>query len=186
MRLSPRILVLLIVAPVIFFSFAAPANAQRRDHLTDPESELIRFHQQLDKRIDIFIKAIDRRWAIINGTEQAKIKKGDKAEPEWGELPKGSRAELLGDIASILDEAITNIDDVSQHDEKNPLISRSLRKLTTATNGYVAQLNTLRQGTKDADELSAIERAMEQASQILEAGNQLPPPVADKKKKSDP
>lgn len=183
MRLNPRIPLLLIVAPVIFFSFAASANAQRRDHLTDPETELIRFHQQLDKRIEVFIKAIDRRWAIINGVEQGKAKKVDKAEPEWGDLPKGSRAELLSDIAAILDEAITNIDDVSQHDEKNPLISRSLRKLTTATNGYVAQLNALRQGTKDADELAAIGRGLEHASQIIEAGNQLPPPVTDSKKK---
>jgi hypothetical protein len=172
----------LFLAAVILFSFATPANAQRRDHLTDPESELIRFHQQLDKRIEVFIKAVDRRFAIINGAAEAKTKKLDKAEPEWGELPKGSRAELLGDIAAILDEAITNIDDVSQHDQKNPLISRSLRKLHTATNGYVAQFNTLREGNKNADELAAIERGLEQAAQIIEAGSQLPPPVTDKKK----
>ena len=186
MLVVPRTLILVIVTIVAAPSVVTVANGQRRDHLTDPESELIRFHQQLDKRIDVFIKAIDRRWAIINGLEQVKARKIEKGEPEWGDLPKGSRAALLSDIAAILDEAITNIDDVSQHDEKNPLISRSLRKLTVATNGYVAQLNGLRQQTKKDDELAAIERALENAAQILEAGNKLPPPAADKKKKNDP
>jgi hypothetical protein len=186
MRPSLRIPFLTIVATVLSFSFAASADAQKRDHLTDAESELVRFHQELDKRIEVFIRAIDRRWAIINGVEQVKTKSIVKGEPHWGEPPKGTRAQLLSDIAALLDEAITNIDDVSQHDEKNPLISRSLRRLTTAVNGYVTQLNALRTGTKDPDELAAIERSLDHASQILEVGNQLPPPSADKKKKNDP
>ena len=176
----------LVLLAVVSLSFSAIVIAQPRDHLTDKETELIRFHQQLDKRIEVFIKAIDRRFAMMNGLEQAKTKKIDKAEPEWGDLPKGSRAQLLGDIASILDEAITNIDDVSRRDEKSPLISRSLRKLTAATNGYVTQLKSMASQTKDADELSAIERVLQHAEQIIEVGNQLPPPSADKKKKDKP
>jgi len=182
MLLSPRILGRLIFIAVTTFSFAAIAIAQPRDHLTDQETDLVRFHQQLDKRIDVFIKAMDRRFAIINGLEQTKTKKLDKEEPDWGDLPKGSRAQLLGDIASILDEAITNIDDVSRRDEKSPLISRSLRKLTAATNGYVTQVKSIAAQTKDADELSAVERVLQQAEQIIEVGSQLPPPSADKKK----
>jgi hypothetical protein len=165
------------------------ADAQPRDHLTDQESELIRYHQQLDKRIDVFIKAIDRRFSIINGVTQAKTKKLDRDEPDWGDLPKGTRAQLLDDIAGILDEAITNLDDVSQHDEKNPLISRSLRKLTTAANVYVTQLNALRTQTKDADELVVIEKALDNAAQIIEAGNKLPAATLEKdkdKKKNKP
>ena len=186
MVLRARILVRLVLVAVASLSLAAIAAAQPRDHLTDQETDLIRFHQQLDKRMDVFIKAMDRRFAIINGVQQVKTKKIDKEEPEWGDLPKGTRAQLLGDIASILDEAITNIDDVSRRDEKNPLISRSLRKLTAATNSYVAQLKSLASQTKDADELSAIERVLQHAEQILEVGNQLPPPSTDKKKKNNP
>src|SRR5258708_28582817 len=92
------------------FLISGLVSAQTRDHLTDQETELVRFHQELDKRIEVFIKAIDRRFAIINGTAQPATKKSVKEEPEWGEVPKGTRAELLGDIAGILDEAITNID----------------------------------------------------------------------------
>ncbi|MGQ0762283.1 MAG: hypothetical protein ACT4OT_09770 [Acidobacteriota bacterium] len=186
MLLTQRILGRLVLLAVVSLSAATIAIAQPRDHLTDQETDLIRFHQQLDKRIDVFIKAMDRRFAIINGLEQAKTKKIDRDEPEWGNLPQGSRTQLLGDIAAILDEAITNIDDVSRRDEKSPLISRSLRKLTAATNGYVTQVKSMASQTKDADELSAIERVLQHAEQIIEVGSKLPAAVTDKKKKNDP
>ena len=159
------------------------ALAQTRDHLTDNETELVRYYQELDKRIDVFIKAADRRFAILNGLAQPPApKKKIKDEPDWGELPKGTRAELLSDIAGILDEAITNIDDVSRRDEKNPLISRSMRKLMAASNGYLNQLAALRSKAKDPDELAAIERAVDNVNQIIEVGNKLPPPAPDSNK----
>jgi hypothetical protein len=176
---------LLTTAP---FLFTRSASAQTRDHLTDREGELVRWNQELDKRTDVFIRAINLRFAIINGTvaPPAPPKKSNKDEPDWGDPPKGTRAELLGDIAGILDEAITNIDDVSRRDEKNPLLSRSLRKLTAATNGYLNQLNALRNQAKDPDEVAAIVRIRDYANQIIEVGNKLPPPAPDsdtKKKK---
>ncbi len=132
----------------------------------------------------IFIRAINLRFAIINGTAAPpKPKKSDKEEPDWGDPPKGTRAELLGDIAGILDEAITNIDDVSRRDEKNPLLSRSLRKLTAATNGYLNQINALKTQSKDPDELAAIVRIDDYANQIIEVGNKLPSPSPDTDKK---
>jgi hypothetical protein len=166
--------------------FAGSTAAQTRDHLTDPETDVIRFHRELDKRIEVFIKAADRRFAILNGTAQPATKKVVKDEPDWGEAPKGTRIELLGDIAGILDEAITNIDDVSRRDERNPLISRSLRKLTTAVSGYLTQLAALKTGTTNQDEIAAIERVADNANLIIEAGNKLPaatPEETGKKKK---
>ncbi|MDX6445042.1 MAG: hypothetical protein QOH71_2116 [Blastocatellia bacterium] len=161
-------------------------TAQTRDHLTEQETELVRFHQELDKRMEIFIRAIDRRFAIINGVKPAVTKKLVKDEPEWGDVPKGTRTELLGDISGILDEAITNIDDVSRRDEKNPLISRSLRKLTSSANGYAAQLTALRNQAKDPDELAAIDRAGDNLQQIIEVGNKLPAATEPDKKKKKP
>jgi hypothetical protein len=165
---------------------ATQAHAQKRDNLTDDETELIRFHQELDKRIEVFIKAADRRFAIINGTAQPSTKKLMKDEPDWGDIPKGTHAALLSDIAGILDEAITNIDDVSSRDPRNPLVSRSLRKLTTAANGYLNQIAALRSKTNDPDEIAAMERVVDNANQIIEAGGKLgpaPPPEDNKKKK---
>jgi hypothetical protein len=165
----------------------AQVFAQKRDDLTDAETDLIRFHQEIDKRIEVFIKAADRRFAILNGTAQPSSKKLIKDEPDWGEVPKGTRAELLSDIAGILDEAITNIDDVSRRDEKNPLVSRALRKLTTAANGYLNQISALRSKTNDPDEIAAMERVAENANQIIEAGGKLgAAPVEDNKKKKKP
>jgi len=187
-RASARMAAIVTLQVALFTGvllIAVSASTQTREHLTDQETELVRFNQELDKRIDVFIKAMDRRFAIINGTAQPVAKKLMKDEPEWGDLPKGTHPELLGDIAGILDEAITNIDDVSRRDEKNPLISRALRKLTTAANGYLTQLATLRNQTKDADEQAAIERVADNANQIIEVGAKLPPQATepDKKKK---
>jgi hypothetical protein len=153
---------------------AISASAQR-DHLTDPETDLVRFYQEIDKRTEVFIKAADRRFAIINGTAQPATKnKSEKDEPGWGDIPKGTHAQLLGDIAGILDEAITNIDNVSSRDPKNPLVPRALRKLTAAVNGYIQQLNSLKTKTTDADEIAALERINDEAKEIIEASGHLP------------
>ena len=173
--------------------FTVSINAQR-DHLTDAETDLVRYWQQLDKRTEVFIKAADRRFAIINGATPAPIKKSEKEEPDWGDVPKGTRAQLLGDVAGILDEAINNIDNAATRDSKNPLITRALRKLNNAANGYVQQLNSLKAKTTDADEIAAIERINDEAKEIIEASGHLVSGAAedqadkkdkDKKKKPD-
>jgi hypothetical protein len=174
---------MLAVFGVAAFTFVA-ATAQTRDHLTDPETELVRDNQQLDKRTEVFIKAIDRRFAIITGAPQAAPKKKEKTSEVWGELPTGTHAQLLEDIAGILDEAITNIDDVSRRDEKNPMISRSVRALTAASNRYLTQLTTLKNQTKDPDELAAIDHIADNANQIIEVGNKLPAATAQGEKQT--
>ncbi len=186
MKCHPLPTLFSIAILAICFLFTGGVSAQTRDHLTDTETDVIRFHQELDKRIEAFIKAADRRFAILNGTGLPATKKVMTDEPDWGEVPRGTRAELLGDIAGILDEAITNIDDVSRRDERNPLISRSLRKLTAAANGYLTQLTALRTRTTDADEVAAIERVADNANLIIEAGKKLPAAAPEDKKKKKP
>jgi hypothetical protein len=183
-----RTLILTLPGALFFVLFLSNGYvaAQTRDHLTEQETELVRFHQELDKRMEIFIKAIDRRFAIINGVKPPTTKKLVKDEPEWGDVPKGTRPELLGDISGILDEAITNIDDVSRRDEKNPLISRSLRKLTASANGYATQIIALRNQAKDPDELAALDRVADNLQQILEVGSKLPAATEPDKKKKKP
>ena len=164
---------------------AISATGQQRDHLTDAETDLVRFYQEIDKRTDVFIKAADRRFAIINGAAQPATKKLVKDEPEWGDPPKGNRTELLGDIAGILDEAISNIDNVASRDAKNPLLSRSLRKLSTAANGYLNQLNSIKTKVTDPDEVAAIERVGDEVKEIMDASGHLASgaPEADDKGK---
>jgi acyl-CoA reductase-like NAD-dependent aldehyde dehydrogenase len=106
-----------------------------------------------------------------------------KDAEKWGDLPTGSRAELVSDIARILDEAITNIDDVSTRDERNPLIPKSLRKLATAVNTIMEQLKPLAVEAKSDAEITSFELLNEDAQSILEAVMKLPPEV-DKKAKA--
>ena len=166
--------------------FAHTANAQKRDHLTPQEVDLVKEAQALDKRIDVFIKAADRRLLVMNGgacTLDAKNAKQLKKDAErWGELPTGTRAELVTDIARILDEAITNIDDVSARDERNPLIPKSLRKLAQAVNTMMEQLKPLRAQIKTDSEIASFESLNEGAQSILEAATKLPPEVEKKAK----
>jgi hypothetical protein len=164
---------------------AISATGQQRDHLTDAETDLVRFYQEIDKRTDVFIKAADRRFAIINGAAQPATKKLVKDEPEWGDPPKGNRTELLGDIAGILDEAITNIDNVASRDAKNPLLSRSLRKLSTAANGYLNQLNSIKTKVSDPDEVAALERVGDEVKEIMDASGHLPTGAPEESKPQD-
>ena len=169
---------------VLFLGSTFVAGAfQRRDHLTEKEVDLVKEAQVLDKRIDVFIRAAERRMMVINNSSAANAKQLKKESERWGELPTGSRAELVGDIARILDEAITNIDDVSSHDERNPLIPKALRKLAQSVNSMMAQLKPISTEAKSEAEIASFEKLNEDAQSILEAATKLPPEVEKKAKK---
>jgi hypothetical protein len=178
---------LLTVAVVLCAGFAVQAVTPQRDHLTPQEVDLVKEAQILDKRIDVFIRAAERRLMVINNSAPAaaNTKQLKKESERWGELPTGSRAELVGDIARIFDEAITNIDDVSARDERNPLIAKSLRKLAAAVNTILGQLKPLSTEAKSDAEVASFEMLNEDAQSILEAANKLPPEIVDKKAKKN-
>jgi hypothetical protein len=171
---------LLTLSISLFVAFSVQAQ---RDHLTQQEVDLVKEAQILDKRIDVFIKAAERRMMVITNSAPANAKQLKKDSERWGELPTGSRTELVSDIARILDEAITNIDDVSSRDERNPLIAKSLRKLAQAVNSIMAQLKPLSAEAKSEAEIASFELLHEDAQSILEAATKLPPEIVDKKAK---
>ncbi len=158
------------------------SSPQGRDHLTSQEVELVKEAQILDKRVEIFIKAVDRRMLVINNAAEANAKLLKKDSEKWGELPTGTRAELMNDISRILDEAITNIDDVSARDEKNPLIPKALRKLATAATRVVEQLRPIAGQIKGDSETSTFDQLTENAESIIQAANKLPAVVEKKSK----
>jgi hypothetical protein len=169
---------LLLTLPVQAFSL------QKRDHLTPQEVDLVKEAQILDKRIEVFIKAAERRVIVINGAAANNAKQLKKDAEKWGELPAGSRFELVGDIARIFDEAITNIDDVSARDERNPLIPKALRKLATSVTSIMEQIKPVRTQAKTEADMASLESLNEYAQSILEAANKLPPEVDKKAKKN--
>lgn len=185
--MTARAPILLLTAMLTFSSTSLAAILQSRDHLTPQEIELVKDAQELDKRVDVFIKAADRRLLVLNSagaaTDATAAKQLKKDAETWGELPTGSRAELIGDIAKIFDEAITNIDDVALRDEKNPLISKALRKLAAAASRIVEQLKPAEAQATGSAELSSFDQLTENVESILEAATKLPPPAAEKKGK---
>jgi hypothetical protein len=180
--MTARLSILLLTFVAILVLCSTALGFQAREHLTAQEIELVKDAQILDKRIDIFIKAADRRVLALNGTDATSAKQLKKDSESWGELPSGTRAELIGDIARIFDEAITNIDDVSARDENNPLIPKALRKLAAAASRIVEQLKPAEAQAKGDAELNSFDQLTENAESILQAANKLPPPVEKKGK----
>jgi lipopolysaccharide export LptBFGC system permease protein LptF len=173
-------------ACVLFFlsSIAAPqASAQKRDYMTDAESELVREAQEIDKRIDVLVKMIDRRFAVINNAAL----KTEKNSEKWGEPPTGSRIELLSDISKLLQKAIDDIDDVAAHNRMDSkLFPKAMNSLAEASNRYLSQLKSVYDQSPDQKEKGLISGASEFCRQIIEASAKVPKdlPKDEKKKKS--
>lgn len=163
---------LLLTLSSVLSLHAAPATS--RDYLTPEEVEQVKLAQIIDQRIDVFIKAAERRLLVLSGAG-ASSKQTAKEQKIWGDLPKGTRVELIMDIANILDAAINNIDDVAVRDEKNRLIPKALRKLAEAANRIQIQLAAIREQTQDNSEHRAIEEALRNVEEILGASSKLPP-----------
>jgi hypothetical protein len=165
---------LLFLAAMLPTFALAPAVA--RDYLTPKEEERVKEAQILDKRIEVFIKAAERRLLALTDRNAATTKQAQKDLEKWGELPAGTRAELIMDIANIFDAAVTNIDDVALRDESNRLLPKALRKLAEAATRFQAQLAPMHAQTQDVTERNAIEKVLENVQEILAAANKLPPP----------
>ena len=180
--MSTRILLFTLIS--LFSGLVAHAATSQRDYLTPQEVDLVKEAQELDRRTDVFIKAAERRLLVINGTAAANAKQLKKDAERWGELPAGSRPELVSDIARIVDAAIDNIDNVSEHDERNPLVAKSLRKLATSVNSIMAQLKPLSAEMKSEAEIASFEQLNEGVQSIMEAVGKLPPEVEKKAKKN--
>jgi hypothetical protein len=188
MKKQPARSVAQALAAFLLFSvaLAAPrfvaASATQREHLTPEEVEMVRDNQELDKRTEVFVKAVERRLAVITGAPQAQTptKREQKEADKWGAIPKGTRAQLLGDVARILGEAVTNIEDAAIHEEKSPLIPKSLRILGEACKRFLPQLAALRSSVNEDAEREPLEKAVENAQEIIEAADKLPAEVKKK------
>lgn len=171
-----------------FVIFSAGSNAQPpRDNLTFEEVEMIRDVQNLDGRMEIYVKAIDRRLMILQNATAARADEIKKDSEKWGELPKGTRAELLSDIRKILDESIDKIDDVSDRDAKNDLIPYSIHVLADGAKRFAPEFEKLKEATTDSREIGLLNNALDSCEQILEAASKIPKPgKKPKKEKATP
>ena len=173
-----KVLLLLIFA---FFAFAQSNSAQTRDHLTNQEIELVRDVQALDGRMEIYIKAIDRRLLVLNN-DNSQAKQVEKDSKTWGELPAGSRIELLTDIKKILQEAIDKIDDVASHDAKSELIPYAVHILADGAQRFVPEFEKLQRAATEKREKGVLADSLEFSNQIIEASTKIAKPAPKSKK----
>ncbi|HXG83879.1 MAG TPA: hypothetical protein VNI84_07620 [Pyrinomonadaceae bacterium] len=166
------------------FVAPSPSKAQKRDHLNEMEVELVRDAQEIDKRTEIFVKAIDRRFLVLNN-DAAQAKQIAKDIDKWGELPAGTRLQLFTDIKKIFEEAINNIDDVAAHDKMDKeLFPKAVRSLAEAANRYLPAFKTALDKTTDEKEKGAILASIESCEQVIEASAKVPKEEQKKKKGS--
>lgn len=160
--LFSRHLVDLIFA-VCCLSLAVAASAkaqQKRDHLTEQEADWVREMQEIDKRIEVFIKAADRRLLVLTNPAATQTK---KEEEKWGPLPTGTKVELLQDYKHILEEAMEKLDDAYERNKKNELLPKALKKFKEAAERQIAQLRALAPRLTSKKERDALTEAVEEA-----------------------
>lgn len=162
------------LSAVILFCLPILINAQKRDNLTDQEDMNVRDAQQVDLRMKVFIKVIDRRLLALNDANAAQSKQAQKDLNDWGELRTGTRTELTYDIQRTLEEAIAKIDDVAERDQKNPLFPKAVNALAKACREFNPQFSTLRSKAAEDKERLALENSIDSCNQVIEASVKVP------------
>ena len=159
--------------------FPALTDAQKRDYLTEQEIELVRDAQEIDRRVEVLTKAIDRRFAALNNETP---KNPEKDAEKWGELPKGNRVQLISDITKILQKAVDDVDDVAARNKDSKLFPKAVHKLAEAAQKYLPQFKTQFDKISDDKERGTILNSIDLCNQIIEAAAQVP--KEEKKKKN--
>lgn len=145
------------------------AVTQNRDWLTDEEDMRVREAQEIDKRIDVFVKVIERRLFSLTGSPVAASKQSRKDAEKYGELRNGTPPELLSDIVRALNAAVDNIDDASSRPAQKALLPKAFEKLQTAARQHRTQFSVLRDATKDTDTIRLLDQSIEITDSIIAA-----------------
>ena len=161
-------LFVLLLLLLTFYCSAYSVSAQRRDHLTEMEADIVREAQEIDRRMEVFVKAIDRRFLVLNN-DTSQAKQVAKDIDLWGELPTGTRLQLLTDIEKLLDEAISKIDDVAERDMKSDIFPVAVHVLADGANRFLPQLKLQMDKAADDKEKGAILGSIDFCNQIIEA-----------------
>lgn len=179
----------LIFSAFVILGSSTSANAQRRDYMTDAEIELVRDAQDIDIRIEVLTKMIDRRFlaAGIDSNGWTEPKKGSE---KWGDAPAGTRMELLTDIRQLLQKAVDDVDDVAEHNDnaltqnktEGLLFPKAVRALAAAAQRYRGVLLPLAAKITDEKEKGVALASVEMCDEIIEAVGKLPPEVKKGKK----
>jgi hypothetical protein len=175
---------------LLVLSVTATVDAQKRDYMTEMEIELVRDNQDIDKRIEVLTKMIDRRFTAL-GVEVGGWKQSGKDEKVWGEAPAGTPSNMLADIRHLLQKAVDDVDDVAEHNAntltqnktEGVLFPAGVRSLAAAATRYQPALKTLLDKSKDERDKGVILTSMELCQEIIDSVTKLPPETKEEEKK---
>lgn len=179
---SGKILFLFLIALV----FISPVFGQKRDNLTNEEDLLVREAQEIDLRMQVFSKVIDRRIFAVETPNAAETKESQKdINRDWGAIRTGTNAELFYDVQKTLEEAIAKLDDVAERDQKNPLFDKAVHILADNCRKWMPKFKTFGQKAENDSERNALENSINSCEQIVEASGKVSREVPKEKKKKD-
>lgn len=179
-----KLFIFLTLLLTAYFSLLT-VSAQKRDNLTNEEDTLVREAQEIDVRMKVFVKVIDRRFLALTDAKAAESKQAQKDLNTWGELRTGTREELLFDIQKTLDETIRKIDDIAERDQKNALFPKAVHILADACRRFLPQLKTFQEKTAEVKERMLISNSIDACSQIIEASAKVSKETPKEKKKKN-
>jgi hypothetical protein len=187
--MSIRLFASLFLAASVLLMSVVEASSQRRDYMTDEEIELVRVNQDIDKRINVLTRMIDRRFAAM-GIEVGGWKPSEKDKTTWGDIRTGTPSQLLQDVRQLLQKAIDDVDDVAMHNEntltqnktEGLLFPKAVRDLAAAASRYIPALKSTLQKTTDERDKGLIHASLESCQDILDAVTKLPPETKPAKK----
>lgn len=165
-RSSWRHLCCALVVTVFCAALVCFAQTTKRDHLTEQEVDLVREFQEIDKRVEIFVKAADRRLLVLTNPAATQKK---KEEELWGPLPTGTKLELLSDYKRILEEVEEKLDDAYNRDSKAEGLGKAVKKIKEAAERHIVQLRALAPQLSDKRDQRALLEAIAEAETVSKA-----------------
>ena len=189
---------LVILTALLLVGACVNAEAQRRDYLTDDEVEIVRDAQQIDLRIGVLARAVDRRLAalgLIGGEATDASKKEKKESDKWGAAPTGTRLQLFDDIRRIIQKAVDDIDNLSERPNSivveepgkgekpkkyEDVFPKAVRVLASAAKRYEPLLKKEIDTSKDDQVKGVVMQSIDLCDQIIDAASRLPSAEAKK------
>ncbi len=139
-----------------------PARWQSRDRFTDEEYGKLQLHQELEKRVEVFLEIAEARLEEI----QKRMKGGEWEAEEENPLEFHTYWDMVHAYRRAIDGIMINIDEKAIHktaSEKD--IRKSLEKLNKKIQEFIPQLEPLKQLAIDQKD-EALYRELEEAQEI--------------------
>lgn len=183
----------IFVIGILSFVFPNTSHAQYRDYMTDEEIELVREAQDIDLRMTVLTRMIDRRFTAL-GFETGGWKQREKDVEKWGEPPIGTRSELFSDIRKLLEKAIDDLDVIAERNDDalkqnktdGVLFPIAVGVLEQAARRYQPILASIAEKADDERQRGLILTSDEHCRNIIAAAETIPAADKDPKKKRKP